>query len=150
MKREPALRRLSSDHHRALVAAKRLRDLPDEATADRRLAVAGETLKVWLAEVAPHFRAEEELLLPLFARFAGAVHAAIAETQAQHVALRAIVDALGEAVAAGEAPAAELLRRLGEGLRDHVRFEETVLFPAVEQTLPPAQMQRLLSSLSSE
>ena len=137
MKRHPALQQLSRDHHQALVLAKHLRDLPEDADRGAMEGAAAEALGRWAAEVAPHFRAEEERLLPLLARAAGADHPAIAETLNQHVRLRALVQSLDEA------PSAATLRDLGDRLRAHVRYEEDTLFPAVESALSEAQLARL-------
>lgn len=119
MQRDPRLRKLSSDHHHALVLARRLTTLAGEPR--EVLALAFER------ELAPHFRIEEELLLP-------ALHAAglsnLAErTQADHDRLRALATAAG----AGDASAVAAFAAL---LVEHVRFEERELFPACEAHLP--------------
>lgn len=147
MKRHAALRQFSSDHHSGLVLARRICRL-DEAS-DLRSA-AEELLVAWRTEIGPHFVAEEEWLLPLFARYSAPDHPLINETLRQHVLMRSLLDEIGERLAAEEAPATALLHALGDALRAHVRFEENELFPAVEATLPEAQLQRLMDRLSSD
>ena len=121
MKRDPRLRGLSSEHHQALVIARTLiagRDwtADDGARLSRRFEL----------ELEPHFRVEEEVLLPAL-RDAGAI--ALADRVVDdHAFLRAKV---AEA-AAGDGHAA---RSLGERLQEHVRFEERELFPACEELL---------------
>jgi hypothetical protein len=145
MKRHAALRNLSSDHHHALVLARRLCNV-DEAGAVR--AGAQELLALWRAEIGPHFSAEEEHLLPLYARYSAPDHPLIIETLRQHVLMRSLLDEIGEGLAGDAAPAAALLHALGDALRTHVRFEENELFPAVEAALPEAQLQRLQQYLN--
>ncbi|GAB4294957.1 MAG: hypothetical protein Kow0096_11460 [Thiohalomonadaceae bacterium] len=138
MQRHAALRQLSSDHHRGLVLARRVGRL--EADCDLQVA-AQNLLHGWRAEIGPHFVAEEEWLLPLFARYSAPDHPLIVETLRQHVRMRALVDELEEGLAA---PSLPLLQALAAALREHIRFEENDLFPAIEAALPEAQLQRLL------
>ena len=58
MKRAEALRPLSRDHLKSLMAAKRLRSATDAGIAAR------DFLAFWETEGRRHFRVEEEVLLP--------------------------------------------------------------------------------------
>lgn len=79
------------------------------------------------AELDPHFRIEDEVLLPAL-RSAGT--AALAERlEADHAFLRETMLAARR----GDSTAA---RAFGQRLEAHVRFEEQELFPACEATLP--------------
>lgn len=138
MKRHAALHQLSSDHHRALVLARRLGRLDSELRAG-----AEELLTLWRTEVGPHFVAEEERLLPLFARYSTPDHPLICETLRQHVLMRSLLDEIAEGLAANGVLDLTVVHALGDALREHVRFEENELFPAVEAVLPEAQLQRL-------
>lgn len=132
MKRDPRLRKLSSDHHSALVLARRLARHSGAWTA----ADGGTLRERFSRELEPHFHIEEEVLLPAL-REAG--RADLAErTQRDHEALR-------ELIAAAASPAADstLARRIGELLREHVRFEEQELFPSCEALLPDVVLERL-------
>jgi len=138
MKRHAALRQLSSDHHSGLVLARRVSKL----AADSDLgAAAHNLLTAWRTEIGPHFVAEEEWLLPLFARYSAPDHPLIMETLRQHVRMRALVDEIEENLAT---PSLPLLQALADALREHIRFEENELFPAIEAALPETQLQRLL------
>lgn len=109
MRRDPRLRQLSSEHHRALVLAREV----------RRGAIDGEALlEIFARELAPHFAIEERALLPVLAR-AGR-RDLVMQTIAEHDLMRA-------AVARGE------LERFADLLVSHVRFEERVLFPVCEE-----------------
>jgi hemerythrin-like domain-containing protein len=93
------------------------------------------------AHGALHFRVEEEVLLPGYVRDAGADpnDDQIVRVLTDHVWIRARIAALREATAP---PPAEL-RELGQRLDDHVRHEERVLFPAIEQALSAEQLAAL-------
>jgi iron-sulfur cluster repair protein YtfE (RIC family) len=129
MKRSPELRDLSEQHHHGLVAARRLRQAAGETPLPE--AVAG-FLRDWYREIQPHFRVEEEILLPEFAGAVGEGDPLIVRTLSEHVALRQAVRKL--AGSAGE-PLRSLAGTIGQSLDDHIRFEERVLFPAVEAAL---------------
>jgi hemerythrin-like domain-containing protein len=137
VKRDPSLTPLSRDHHQALFRAQALKRA-DEAT------VAGavrDMIEFFDTHGALHFRVEEDVLLPLYVRDGGADPGdeAIARVVVDHVWIRARIAALREA---GEVSVAAA-RELGERLDDHVRHEERVLFPAIEQALTAEQLQSL-------
>ena len=122
MTRDPRLRGLSSEHHHALVLARSLMQERRE-WSQQEAAGLGERFD---ADLEPHFRVEDEVLVPALRR-AGAT--ALAErTAADHAFLRASMVAARR----GDAAAA---RAFGERLLDHVRFEERELFPACEASL---------------
>lgn len=127
MKRDPRLAGLSSEHHRALVLARALTAHPGAWTA-----VDGAALgRRFEAELEPHFRVEDELLLPAL-RCAGNAAAALAErTAADHAFLRAQL----AAARAGDGAAADAF---AARLVEHVRFEEREVFPACEALVPGA------------
>lgn len=121
----PELRRLSAEHGRWLAEIAR-RAAGDEAER------AAWLLAVWDAEVLPHCRAEEEVLLPEVARRLSETDAAVVFTLSDHVALRGLARALRDAARA-ERPRA--LAALERKLAEHFEFEERTVFPAVQQTL---------------
>ncbi|MHB1262038.1 MAG: hemerythrin domain-containing protein [Thermoplasmatota archaeon] len=119
MNRHEALRPLSRDHHNVLVHARRLRGLDsrfDAANARSRF------LAYWPV-VALHFDEEERVLAP---RISDAE--LVRRLKAEHDDLRR---------RAADLPAAtsEAQIDLGAKLREHVRFEEDVLFPHLEAML---------------
>jgi hemerythrin-like domain-containing protein len=124
MKRDLRLRGLSSEHHRALTLA---RSLDRQVRAGGDLAgAAGELVRRFDAELEPHFRVEEELLLPALQQ-AGAV-ALVERTEADHRALRAHA-------AAARVGRTDGLLSFADHLTEHVRFEERELFPFCEAAL---------------
>lgn len=128
MKRHPALEPLSDEHHGALVLARAMRRAGSAAPADARSAWR-DARRRFEAELAPHFRLEEEVLLPaLESAGEGGLAARVRE---EHSRLRGLVDA---------EPTAENAAAFGALLHDHVRFEERVLFPRAEAVLSPAAL----------
>lgn len=141
MKRHPALRDLSSDHHGALVQAHRLQKVSDEEAARRE--IAGKFLNFWREHADPHFREEEGALLPFFARWGEVDAEPIRQMLREHILIRRDVMALREL------PAAQTLRALGKALEAHVRLEERVVFPLIEETVPETALDELPAILAA-
>jgi len=142
VKRSPELRDLSEEHHYGLVAARALRLA---AAGEEPISTAvDEFLAEWTEGIQPHFRSEEEVLLPGFAAVAGMDHPLIARTLDEHEELRLEVSRLSRAEGETERLVAG---RTAQLLHDHIRFEERILFPAIEECLAGDQLQRLGASL---
>jgi len=135
MKRGEALRALSHQHHQGLFAALQLKRAGRETAAEARKAF----LDFFEREGSRHFRAEEEFLLPAFARHTGPDDPAIVRVLTEHVDLRG----RGQDLERSPHPDPAALRELGERLESHIRFEERVLFPLVEEALPLDELERL-------
>jgi hemerythrin-like domain-containing protein len=119
----PPLRRLSADHARWLAA------LATPAGADGG---GARLLALWDAEIQPHCRAEEEVLLPELARRLSEADAVVVFTNGDHLVLRRLVrDLRGATGPDAAAAAAALTRKLAE----HFQFEERTLLPALQETL---------------
>jgi len=138
MKRDEALRPLSREHLNALHAAKILREGTDLA------AVTEVFFDFWEAEGQGHFRIEEEVLLPHWARYAEVDRPGVARMLEEHLAIRR--EALR--LKAGVASLAEA-QELGRLLHDHVRFEERQLFPIVEETLDADSLAELATRIEA-
>jgi iron-sulfur cluster repair protein YtfE (RIC family) len=134
----PQLRRLSAEHARWLAEiARQARE--DEAGLSERL------LALWDAEILPHCRAEEDVLLPELARRLSEADALIVFTLGDRVVLRRVARDLREATGrARSAAAATLVRKLQE----HVAFEARTLFPALQETLGCDRLATLASELA--
>ena len=135
MKRSVALAPLSRQHHHGLFAALRLKRADADAAAEARATF----VDFWEREGRDHFRVEEELLLPAYARHGEHDHPAVVRVLVEHVDLRR----RGEDVAAAPDPDPEELHELGERLEQHIRHEEQVLFPLIEEALPADELTRL-------
>jgi iron-sulfur cluster repair protein YtfE (RIC family) len=147
MKRTPELRTLSEDHHHGLVHARRLRRAAEGEEANSAEPVAKEFLDFWQKEIAIHFRKEEEVLLPVVARYGGdVVQDPLVEMLAQHARIRGLVMRLSDEVVGGYVRL-ETLQELGEQLEAHIRLEERAVFPLVEESLSEAALTELAARL---
>lgn len=144
MKRSDSLRPLSEQHHHGLVAARRLRLAAAGGGTVALEAAVTAFLAAWAAEIRPHFRAEEAVLLPELARRLGPGDPLILRTLREHGALRR--DAAELAAARGESRR-ELAAGIAAALHDHIRFEERELFPVVETALEGELLARLGKAL---
>ncbi|HEY2603443.1 MAG TPA: hemerythrin domain-containing protein [Thermoleophilaceae bacterium] len=136
MKRHQALEQLSRDHHQALFQAMRLKRAAEDDAGD----VLGDFLDFWFTVGHLHFRAEEEVLLPAYSAYADARSDAVVKVLVDHVEIRREAYELG---ALKEDPPHERLHALGERLDAHVRHEERVLFPLIEEALPDDELVRV-------
>jgi hemerythrin-like domain-containing protein len=135
MKRSEALQQLSRDHHRALETALKLRRATEtDAKTARR-----EFLDFWRGHGAIHFRLEEDVMLPRSAPYVDPTDPAVVRVLTDHVEIRRRAGELAD----GERSDPAELHQLGELLDDHVRHEERVLFPMIEQALPEDELTRL-------
>lgn len=139
MKRTLALQPLSRDHHKGLAVALRLRRASLETAPQARTAF----LTYWRAHGQHHFRREEEILLPVFARYGGSCHPLVVRVLLDHLAIRARARELDREP--DQPP--ELLQELGLELADHIRLEERELFPLIESSVPMAPLTQVAAEL---
>jgi hemerythrin-like domain-containing protein len=140
MKRHPDLQSLSRDHHQALVVASRLKHVNDKDAIAARAAF----LEFWRRHGQPHFRVEEDVLLPGFASAGGAEDPGVARVLRDHAEIR-----LRALQLQGDTASVPGQRALGELLAAHVRFEEGELFPAIEVALTSEQLSAVASALAT-
>ena len=127
MKRIAELHKLSADHHLGLVLARRAR-LAAEGKSSHTPSEAWEEVgRKFLSELEPHFRIEEEYLVPPMEAM-GAL-GLVERLNEEHKALR-------EIVLDRSARTLSLLRHFGEILERHIRFEEREFFVTAEKLLP--------------
>lgn len=130
MKRDPALRNLSSEHHSGLVLARHIR----KASASPEFqpaAACADLIERFQHELEPHFQKEEQGLLP--ALLAAGEHGLVERTLQQHRALRELVMKADP----------DNLLRFAQLLSDHIRFEEKELFEGAQRRLSPDQLATL-------
>ena len=139
VQRSSELAVLSREHHVALELALRLQ----RATAADAETVTEATLDFLRREGREHFRLEEELLLPAFARHAGADDADIVRVLVEHVDIRRRI---ADLETSGRVDVAAL-NALGKSLRGHVRHEERTLFRRIEEALEPEELATLGTTL---
>lgn len=140
MRRHEGLRLLSEDHHHALVEA---RHLKRAGTEEAKLGVretAERFVGFWEKDGQLHFRREEEILLPAYSAYGQPDAPAIVTLLTQHMVLRRKAWEVGEALR-GDRVEVETLRELGQLFEEHVRHEERVAFPLMEEAMPEEVLQ---------
>lgn len=121
----PQLRRLSAEHARWLTQIERR--APDDPASR-----AAWLLATWDAEILPHCRAEEEVLIPELAQRLSEADATVVFTLGDHVVLRRLARELRASDGAARAKA---LAELEQKLAEHAAFEERTLFPTIQDAL---------------
>jgi hemerythrin-like domain-containing protein len=142
MKRHPSLREFSDDHHQGLVHARRLRKAASGG-GDNSADTARKFLEFWQRDTSLHFRKEEEVLLPVLARYGGDLgEQPLVQMLVQHARIRGLVMQLSDDLEQNKFRE-DTLRNLGEQLEAHIRLEERHVFPLIEQTLPEHALQEV-------
>jgi cobalamin biosynthesis protein CobT len=136
----PQLRRLSAEHARWLAGLAVWAKAGEEERCSNLLAL-------WEAEVLPHCRAEEDVLLPELAKRLSEADAAIVFTLSDHVALRRLARDLREASGSARGAA---LAAMEQKLAEHAEFEEQTLFPALQETLGCDRIAALAPELTAD
>jgi iron-sulfur cluster repair protein YtfE (RIC family) len=148
MKRTPELRTLSEDHHHGLVHARRLRRATEADETDSAESVAKGFLDFWHKDTALHVRKEEEVLLPMMARYKGALsREPLMEMIEDHARIRGLVMQLSDEAIGGNVRL-ETLNEIGERLEAHIRLEERLVFPLIEESLSEAALTELAARLA--
>lgn len=129
MKRQDELKPLSRDHHHGLLCSWKIRQgLSRGVPAER---IKRFTDWFWDRDLRGHFELEERHIFPLLGSQDQLVQAALAD----HRALRELF----ESPLADEQTLEQIARRLDQ----HIRFEERVLFAALQASASPDQWARL-------
>ena len=138
MKRHESLHPLSQHHHFALLQVWAIRQALKKPAAERQKAlraVARKLVGFWKKAGQVHFREEEEVLLPAYAR-----HARLDQDKdlmrmlAEHAIIRGLIGKVEAALEDGETSEDDL-SMLAQTLHDHVRLEENEIFPRIEKAL---------------
>ena len=146
MKRHPSLRPFSDDHHQGLVNARRLRRATSRDGASS-VDTARDFLDFWQTDTSRHFRKEEEVLLPVLARYRGDLgERPILQMLIQHARIRGLAMQLRDELEQ-DMIQEDTLRNLGEQLEAHIRLEEREVFPLIEKTLPEHALKEVASRL---
>ena len=137
IKRHEALQPLSRHHMLGLHIGLKL---SRAGTAESKISfdeILKDTKEFWPG-ADEHFREEEEIVLPTYAKYGEINKQEIIEMLLEHVTIRSRMKQLIN----NELNLAEL-RSLGTLLRSHIRKEEQVIFPMIEEALPEAELENL-------
>lgn len=148
MKRDKRLHPLSGNHQHGLAFAQEMK----RALAGKEgtsIEPSIEALKrFWAAELHPHFRAEEEILLPPVRANGDAWKDEVERLLSEHQELwRLFLEATDLRNVGG---ARQGLLRFADLLIQHIRYEEGTLFPKIEQTLSEAELDRIGRELAGQ
>jgi hemerythrin-like domain-containing protein len=148
MKRHASLRDLSMDHHHGLVHARRLQKAAaGEDGSVSASDVAREFLFFFANEANRHFREEEEVLLPAYARHSDISQEPVIQMLLEHVQIRRLVADLHRQLEEGATLDLETMREAGALLQAHIRLEENVIFPLIERGMPEEALAELAAQL---
>ncbi|GGE44165.1 hypothetical protein GCM10011391_23700 [Pullulanibacillus camelliae] len=141
MKRHQALIPLSHHHHHGLFLALKLKNAR-EAKGRWTIEDIYEDAKLfWENGGEDHFREEEEVLFPELAKYKPIEECPeVKEALIEHVKIRALFSQLiNDEIAKTDLEAH--MHQLGDCLNQHIRREERLIFPLIEQTIPDGTLQ---------
>lgn len=137
MKRHAALVPLSRQHHDGLALGVFIqRDLRGGASAEVLEGLRRKALDTWELELSGHFAVEENVLFPAV-RGAIPQPAVVDRLLREHEEIRAEISLLRHS---GPNGLEVCLRSLRECLVSHIRYEEGVLFEAIQDSLPEPEL----------
>ncbi|MEH7889394.1 hemerythrin domain-containing protein [Elizabethkingia meningoseptica] len=133
MKRNENIVLLSRDHHFGLLCSWKIRQgLKKEIAAER---IGRYVRYFWTSHLEEHFREEEEILFPYADdKFAERI-------RQEHRQIRSLTAAIEIAVDP------ELLLSFANALEQHIRFEERIWFPHLEELLDKQTMEEIGKAL---
>lgn len=134
MKRSRHLEPLSHDHYAGLQVARRLRSGLDHGADPKEMRAF--VVHFWDTYLVEHFRQEEELLLAPLDQSGGAVFAERLVDEHRRL------ERLAEECRSGTANH-EVISSFRERLKAHIRFEERMLFPHLEERLEPEALRKI-------
>ena len=126
IKRDPRLIWLSRDHHDGLLIGWKIRQGIAYKVPTAR--IVDYVLNAFAAELEPHFAEEEDLI---FSRLDKSDELR-SRAEGDHTAIRSM---MGKLNSSGVDTVA-VLHEFAAMLQAHIRFEERILFPHVERTIP--------------
>ncbi len=146
MKRHASLHPLSQHHHFALIQVWELRRALKLPAAERQKhvrTVARKFVRFWKNAGQIHFREEEEVLLPAYARHRRLDEDAnVMRMLAEHAIIRGLISSIAASLEQGEVSEDDV-SKLAQTLHDHVRVEENEIFPRIEKTLSEDEMRAM-------
>jgi hemerythrin-like domain-containing protein len=139
VRRVPELRDLSDDHHTGLVLARRCKQVGRPGSESSLEVIWNQVLEAFSSHLDPHFRIEEQHLLPALEAIGEASLAS--RIRQDHNALRALRES--------EAPSRSLIHHFGELLESHIRFEERQVFEPTQDRLPTRALKAIAAACAA-
>jgi hemerythrin-like domain-containing protein len=139
MKRHEALHSLSHHHHYALVMSLRLKKAEMKEKNGESTSELIEALREFWPGSQEHFQEEETILLPAYAQYGEVDRPEIIEMLLEHVRIRAAVNSIIRQISIEP----EDFHQLGVLLEKHIRKEERIIFPLIEEALPEERLMEL-------
>lgn len=131
IQRHEALQDLSRHHHHALVVAMNLNRANTANVADV-VALKQQVIDFWEQGGKQHFREEEEVLLPMYAKYKSLQEDRnVIRMLLEHVQIRMLVETIKS-----EQATPDMFQQLGSLLVNHVHLEERVIFTEIQNTVP--------------
>ncbi|MBD3299712.1 MAG: hypothetical protein GF341_13730, partial [candidate division Zixibacteria bacterium] len=150
MKRNKNLHPLSWEHHHALTSVVLTRrHIAENAPHERLVRTANEFVGFHRDNLLPHFRHEEEVVLPLYLNHVPENDPDVLRLLTDHISLHRLVRVVGQA-ATGSDDVIPALTELTDRLEAHVRFEERELFPNIEAALTDDEIAQVGAALYAE
>lgn len=136
MQRADVLQPLSRQHKAALMTCLLIRKGVSKQASVK--VMTDFFLECWKNDLSPHFEEEENQLIPLLRKFEAGKP--LAETILRdHELIRTAVSHLSQAHVNER-----LLEDLADQLEQHVRYEERIVFQAMQEFIPAQQLQQLI------
>jgi hypothetical protein len=140
LRRDPALVPLSHDHHDGLMAAVRLKKGKSAYSAEPDIAES--IRQLWEDDLCAHFEQEEQVLFAY--EWPAEIREMVDRATDEHRQMRALVDD-----ALKQDHSTDIARRLGELLESHIRFEERVMFGAMQSHLTEEEIASIGSAIAA-
>ncbi len=147
MLRHKALTHLSQEHHHGLMLAQLLKpNAPDYSGLPRT--ISGKTdyaIKLYTSSLAGHFIKEEVILYPLIKGMNARIDSLFVDVFDEHKRIGKLIEEL-RIVGNHE----KTLHELGQLLEAHIRKEERILFPLIQELIPAEVLDRLEEKLNKK
>ena len=145
MKRHDALAPLSREHHGALILAQLLKNITTVYTglpADV-IGKAAYAIRFYNEELVKHFKEEEDIVIATITGMDVMLDTLANEIIAEHKELQILFTTINDAV-----DLSAHLEKIGNTLEQHIRKEERIFFPLVQQLCNQAQLATIEKALS--
>jgi iron-sulfur cluster repair protein YtfE (RIC family) len=145
MKRHPSLYTLSHNHHQGLILAQQLKKGAPQykgmpSTLDEKKEY---TISFFNSELIKHFDDEEKILFPPVINRNSKVDELVKEIISEHRRMESLINDLKK-----NNDVVDLLDEFGRLLENHIRKEERVLFPKIEEILSEEEIVRIGEKLT--